>query len=233
MVDTRYFDLQSVFDADGGPGVLGKVASQLMELHQRVRHLDAPVVLECGVNEGWSTGVLAHALENNGGKLISLDIEDCSDAIVSDCWTFLQTDDSEQEYILRQAPILTSGIDLIYIDSLHAAKHVARLVELWYPLVKQGGWLAFDDVDPGPYMRGQRKDDANREVAWRAISRAVMDFFYANEDDLLLEIHYGSTGLALMKKLAPMAKAPQPVRRIPRRRVTLRSIARYLARRAY
>ena len=229
MVYTRHFDLQTVFDADGGPGVIGKVSTQLMELHRRVRAVEAPVVLECGVNQGWSTGVLAHAVEKNGGRLISLDIEDCSDAIESDCWTFLRTDDSEKDAILRAAPILAEGIDLIYIDSLHAARHVARLLTLWYPLVRQGRWLAFDDVDPGPYLSGHRKDDANREIAWRAISRVVMDFFYANEDDLLLEYHYGSTGLALMRKLAPMSKAPQPPRRVPRRRVTWRSIARHLA----
>jgi predicted O-methyltransferase YrrM len=231
MVYTRHFELQKVFDADGGPGVFGKVSTQLMELHRRVSLVEAPVVLECGVNQGWSSGVMAHAVEQNGGKLISLDIEDCSDAIVSDCWTFIQTDDSDKERILRDAPLLKAGIDLIYIDSLHAARHVARLLMLWYPLVRQGGWLAFDDVDPGPYLRGQRKDDANREIAWRAISHVVSDFFYANEDDLLLEYHYGSTGLALMQKLAPMSKAPNPPRRIPRRRLTLRSFARLLARR--
>lgn len=228
MVYTRHYELQKIFDADGGPGVFGKVATQLMELHRRVSQVDAPVVLECGVNEGWSTGVMAHAIERNGGQLISLDIRDCSDSIVSDCWTFLQIDDSEKERILREAPVLEAGIDLIYIDSLHAARHVARLLMLWYPLVRQGGWLAFDDVDPGPYLSGRRKDDANREIAWRAISRVVQDFFYANEDDLLLEYHFGSTGLALLQKLAPMTKLPQPLRRIPRRRVSLRSLARHL-----
>ena len=186
------------------------------------------MVLECGVNKGWSTGVLAHAIEKNGGTLVSLDIRDCSDSIDSDCWTFLQCDDIEKERILRDAPVLEAGVDLVYIDSHHDAQHVARLLSLWYPLVRQGGWLAFDDVDPGPYLRERRKDDANREIVWRAISRVVQDFFYANEDDLLLEYHFGSTGLALMQKLAPMTKAPQPLKRIPRRRVTWRSLARHL-----
>lgn len=228
MVATRHYDLQTVFDADGGPGVFGKVATQLMALHRKVSSLHAPVVLECGVNQGWSTGVFAHALENNGGTLISLDIKDCSDAIESDCWTFLQVNDSEKACILQQAPVLADGIDLIYIDSLHDARHVACLLKLWYPLVRQGGCLAFDDVDPGPYLRGRRKDDANREIAWRGISRVVQDFFYANEDDLFLEYHFGSTGLALMQKLAPMTKAPHPPRRLPRRRVTWRSLAKRL-----
>ena len=138
----------------------------------------------------------------------------------------------EKEKILREAPILRQGIDLLYIDSLHAARHVIRQLELWYPLVRQGGWIAFHDVDPGPYMRGQRKDNIESEIVWRAVRKVVLDFFYSNEDDLLLEIHYGDMGMAIMQKLAPMSKAPQPLRRLPRRRVSLRSLARYLAGRA-
>ncbi|MCY3575419.1 MAG: class I SAM-dependent methyltransferase [Chloroflexi bacterium] len=133
---------------------------------------------------------------------------------------------------MRRAPILRDGIDLIYIDSLHSARHVADLIMLWYPKVRQGGWLAFDDVDPGPYLRGQRKDNANQELAWRAIRQVIMDFFYANKDDLLLEIHYRSTGLAMMRKLAQMSKAPQPPRHIRRRRLTPRSVAKRLVGRA-
>lgn len=229
MVYTKYFKLQTVFDADGGPGVFGKHATQLMELHQRVCQVEAPVVLECGVDKGWSTGVLAHAVEQQGGRLISLDIRDCSDAIQSDCWTFLQMDDTDQERILRETPILKQGIDFLNIDSLHAVRHVRRQMDLWYPLVRQGGWIAFHDVDPAPYMRGQRKDNIESEIVWRAVGQVVFDFFYANEDDLLLEIHYGDMGMAIMRKLAPMSKAPQPLRRLPRRRVSLRSLARYLA----
>lgn len=229
MVYTRHYNLQTVFDAAGGPGVFGKYATHLMEMHRRISQVEAPVVLECGVNKGGSAGVLAHAVERKGGSLISLDIVDCSDVIESDCWTFLQIDDTDQERILREAPILKQGIDLIFIDSLHAARHVARLIELWYPLVRQGGWLAFHDVDPSPYMRGQRKDYVENEIVWRAIWQVVQDFFYANEDDLLLEYHLGDMGLAILQKLAPMSKTPQPPRRLRPRRVSLRSLARYLA----
>ena len=78
-------------------------------------------------------------------------------------------------------------------------------------------------------MRGQPNDNIESEIVWRAIWQLVQDFFYANEDDLLLEYHMGDMGMAIMQKLAPMSKAPNPPRRRPRRRHSLRSIARYLA----
>lgn len=226
MVRTKHVRLDEIFAADGQSGVFGKVATQLMQLHRKASQCERPTVLECGVHQGWSTAVLAHACEATGGVLISLDINDCSDAIETDIWTFIQTDDRALETVLAHAPILKNGIDLIYIDSLHDPRHVAQLIELYYPLVKQGGWLAFDDIDPGPYMRGQRKDDAEREIAWRGIGQAIQDFFYANEDDLLLEFHFGSTGLALMQKLVPLGQPHQPARPIRRRYFTARSLAK-------
>ena len=84
---------------------------------------------------------------------------------------------------------------------------------------------------PAPSCAAGRKDNAEMEVVWRGIAHAVTDFFYANEDDLLLEVHYGSTGLAVMQKLAPMTRPAQPATRVRRRRVTLRSLARRLLRR--
>ena len=231
MVRTKHYSLEEVFAAAGQRGLFGKVATQLMRLHRIVSRRDRPTVLECGVRQGWSTGVLAHACEATGGVLVSLDIEDCSDVIESDRWTFIQTDDREREAVLARAPILREGIDLIYIDSLHDPRHVASLIERYYPLVKEGGWLAFDDIDPGPYLRGQRKDNAEMEITWRGIGRAVQDFFYANEDDLFLEFHFGSTGLALMQKQAPLGQAGRPARPLPRRHFTLRSLASRLLRR--
>ena len=233
MVETKHYDLQAVFDAAGGSGVFSKHATQLMALHRRVSQVDAPVVLECGVDVGLvnrRTG--SRGRSQGAGRLISLDIVDCSDAIISDSWTFLQIDDSDQERVLQAAPILKDGIDLVLIDSWHAVRHVRRVLGLWYPLVRQGGWIAFHDVDPGPYMRGQRRDNIDNEIVWRDKAQFIMDFFYANEDDLLLQIIYGDMGMAIMQKLAPMSKPPQPARHIPHRRVSWRSVARRLSGRA-
>ena len=228
MVDAKHFNLQGVFNAEGGTGVFSKHATHLMALHRRISQIESPVVLECGVDLGWSTAVLAHAVEGRGGRLISLDIRDCSDAITSEAWTFIQSDDSDKDRVLRAAPVLKDGIDLVLIDSWHAVRHVRKVFGLWYPLVRQGGWIAFHDVDPGPYMRGQRRDNIENEIVWREKAQFILDFFYANEDELLLEIQYGDMGMAIMQKLAPMDRPPQPPRHIRARRHSFFSLARRL-----
>ncbi len=57
-----------------------------------------------------------------------------------------------------------------------------------------------------------------------------MDFFYTNEDELMLEMHYGSTGLAILKKLTPQGKPANPARRIPKRHFTWRSFVKSVLR---
>ena len=41
--------------------------------------------------------------------------------------------------IIKAAPILEKGIDVIYIDSLHTPKHVFKEVYGWFPFLKKGG----------------------------------------------------------------------------------------------
>lgn len=226
MVQTTYYDLNAVMNGADAEGNFGHVARQLLTLHRLASQHAQPTVMECGVHRGWSTGVLALACEDNDGRLVSVDINDCSDAVVSDHWHFIQSDDTQREAIFAQAPHLRAGIDLLYIDSLHAAAHVRQLIALYYPFVKDGGYLAFDDVDPGPYLRGGPKDDAEREIAWRGIQQTVLDFFYANQDHLRLQIHYGSTGLAVIEKRAPLGHTPSLPAPTPRRYTTLKSLAK-------
>lgn len=228
MVEPKYHPLKDTFDNAYQPGNAGKVATQLMKMHHIIMQRQNPVVLEFGVHKGQSTGVLADACEKTGGTLISVDIEDCSDVIQSPVWTFIQEDDSNIDSVLDQAPILRDGVDLLYIDSLHDPAHVAKLLVRWFPYVKANSYITVDDVDPLPYLRGQRKDSVDREIVWRSIGRTVMDFFHANEEQLYLEMHYGSTGLAILYKLSPFQSQPNPPQRIPYRHWSLRSVAKQL-----
>jgi predicted O-methyltransferase YrrM len=228
VVEAKYHPVEETFNNEHQPGTPGKVATQLMTMYRMVEQRENPTVVEFGVHRGQSTGVLAHACEKTNGRLISVDIEDCSDVIASPVWKFIQQDDSNIDSILQQEPIIRSGIDLLYIDSLHAPEHVAKLLMLWFPYVKENAYITVDDVDPFPYMRGQRKDDADREIVWRGIQQVVMDFFHANHEQLYLEMHYGSTGLAVMYKLAPLQTQPNPPKHIRPRTWSVRSVARQI-----
>jgi len=210
MVQCKYFDFEELRRQENQPGLEGKIATHHMKLYHLVSLMKRPIVLEFGVDKGRSTCVFLAACEQTGGHLYSVDIRDCSDVADAEAWTFIQQSDQALEAILEQVPELTSGMDVLHIDSLHSRAHVRQLLMKWFPYVKPGGYITFHDVDPTPYLPGQRKDNPRHEPEAIGVAQVVKEFFYANEDELFLEYHFGSTGMGIMRKLAPLGARPNP-----------------------
>ena len=103
-------------------------AKQLLKLHQDAFQRENPIIVELGVDIGTSTKTFLNAIANKPkAYLISVDIDDCSSAASSSKWTFIHSDSTNIEFITREAPIIEKrGIDLLYIDSSHSAKHVKK-----------------------------------------------------------------------------------------------------------
>lgn len=181
------------------------VSLQLLEMHKKISRIPNAIILELGVDRGQSTKVFLNAIDQRSAShLISVDIRDCKEVSDSNMWTFIQSDSADVENIIKVAPILKKGIDIIYIDSLHTAEHVYKEIFAWFPYLKKGGIVYFDDVDTGPYLIGQRKDSLSTEIANRKIHDLIEAVFRANMDKVNLSIFYGSTGLGLLEKVSDM-----------------------------
>lgn len=221
FVTTKYHAFREYADAEYAEGLNGKIATQLMRMYRRAREMRSPVVLELGTAKGASATVFLQACEETEGRLVSVDIADCSDISKSSRWQFVQSDSSKIQFILSQAPYLADGIDILYIDSLHSPDHLKKELVGWYPYLNERSWIFFDDVDSNPYRKGNRKDDVKAEAAWDEIHEYVKSFFYANEESLYLEIMYGSTGLACLLKLSPKGTIPNKEKQIIHRKRSL------------
>jgi len=221
MAHCKHFDCHTLYQQENQPGLDGKIATHHLRLYRLVADMAQPLVLEFGVDRGRSTCVFLQACEETGGHLYSLDVRDCSDVATSPAWTFLQQSDLAQDALFERVPTLRGGIDLLHIDSLHERGHVGKLLMLWYPYVKQNGYITFHDVDPTPYLAGQRKDNPRHEPEAVGISEIIREFFYANEDELFLEYHFGSTGMGILRKLAPLGATPRPPVRIRSRQAVI------------
>ena len=67
------------------------VANQLLEMHAEALKRTNPIIVELGVDKGQSTRVFLNAIsEKSNSRLISIDIRDCKDAVISDKWEFVQ-----------------------------------------------------------------------------------------------------------------------------------------------
>ena len=204
------------------------VAWQLLQLYEAALDRPGGTFLELGTDRGQGSNALLAACDEVGGRLVSVDIRDCSSAAASPNWTFVQSSSIDRRAIIEAAPFLSDGIDITYVDSLHTPDHVRQEIYTWFDLVREGGLIYFDDVDSGPYMRGRRKDNAHMEISNRRIRELIERVFYANVDKLELALNFGSTGLGLLRKRVPFgARLSPPGSRLkPRRNELLAKIAR-------
>ena len=70
--------------------------TSFLELHSEVNWRDSPIVVELGVDKGQSTKVFLNAIyDKPNAKLVSVDIRNCSEAVNSKVWEFVQQDSSD------------------------------------------------------------------------------------------------------------------------------------------
>ena len=132
-IQTKYYTFGEFAAAEYAPGPGGKSATQLMFMYRSTSEKQDPVILELGTAVGVSTTIFLQACAEQNGKLVSVDLVDCSDISTSEHWQFVQADSTNIDFVLSQAPRLRDGIDILYIDSLHTRAHVEREIMGWYP----------------------------------------------------------------------------------------------------
>ena len=176
-------------------------AKHYLTMHSHAASLSNPTILELGVQSGNSTKLFLNALgEGEEGALISVDIDDCSGVASSPKWTFIRSDSTNVGNIVSKAPALKNGIDVLFIDSLHTTEHVHKELYGFFPYVKKGGSIFFDDIDSAPYCEGGELDSYYVELENRRILNFINSVFEANMDQLDLTVYRGWTGLGRLEK---------------------------------
>jgi len=108
-----------------------------------LRSLAKGEVLEIGVRDGASTSALLLGLEEHGGHLHSIDIQDCSQLWSHSQWTFEKIDSKQATFPLNQ-------FDLALIDGDHSAQGFRKDLENCLCWVRPGGMILCHDISPLP-----------------------------------------------------------------------------------
>jgi len=195
-MDTRYFKFADLVSGNS------PAARQFRTMYETAASFDEPRIVELGTRQGMSTTCFLTACEERGGQVVSIDIVDCSDVSDSPLVTFVQCDSADTKAARQKAPIVTAGIDLLFIDAMHNAAAVERDLTAWFGYVKIGGVIMLHDVDPLLYRRGARKDSWLVEHELSEVFSYLYRLFAANEDKLEFRVDYGLTGLATMRRTA-------------------------------
>ena len=135
--------------------------------------------------------------EKNNGYLYSVDIEDCQKVSISKRWKFIESRDDNFDFIKSQIP---KEIDVLFIDTLHEAKHVKKLFYNYYDLIRPGGFIFIDDISHLPYLGDTKKTNFYCEINNKETFNMILEIYYFNHNNINLNFSFDSSGLAIIKK---------------------------------
>lgn len=162
-----------------------------------IKGINNPIILELGVQKGRSTKKFLDICKKNNGKLFSIDIEDCSNIVNDKSWNFYQTRDDNFDYIKSKIP---EKIDILFIDTLHEANHVKKLINEYYPIIKKNGFIFIDDISHLPYLKNKDRDNFYCEINNKETFDLLISIYSENTENFDLSFSFVSSGLAIIKK---------------------------------
>ncbi len=171
-----------------------KIEKNLFNL---IDNLDKPKILELGVQNGVSTIKFLDICDKKDGYLYSVDIDDCSGVSQNHRWKFIKSRDDNFEYIKS---IIPEKLDVLFIDTLHEAKHVEKIIYGYYELIKVGGYIFIDDISHLPYLNENSKNNFYCEINNKETFQKILEIYYYNQSKFDLNFSFISSGLAVLKK---------------------------------
>jgi cephalosporin hydroxylase len=144
------------------------------------------LIVELGVRHGISTRVFEQVADLCGSRIISADLEDCSEASSYPQWHFFRGDDI---YLARLFPELCEqlkiqpSIDLLFIDTSHYYNHTLHEIQSWFPLLSPRARVMFHDTNLR--LIGSREDKCF-QLGWdnkRGVIRAIEEYLGVEIDE--------------------------------------------------
>jgi|TARA_B100001093_G_scaffold262053_1_gene250468 predicted O-methyltransferase YrrM len=168
-----------------------------ISLFPKILKINNPIILELGVETGRSTKKFLEICKKNQGTLYSIDIDDCSNVSNDQNWKFYQTRDDNFDFIKSKIP---NEIDVVFIDTLHEADHVEKIIYAYYDLIKVNGYLFIDDVSHLPYVKNSPRENFYCEINNKETFNRILEIYNQNQENFDLEFCFISSGLSIIKK---------------------------------
>ena len=191
------------------------------EILPKINNIQNINILELGVQRGTSTNIFLKICEKNDGYLTSVDIDDCSKVSDNTRWKFIHSRDDDFSKIRNN---ITRQVDVIFIDTLHEADHVEKIIYGYYDLLKVGGYLFIDDISHLPYLSEKPRNNFYCEINNKETFDRIVKIYNSNTENFELNFSFVSSGLAIIKKknISNLNKAES----IKKRNITIRNLYR-------
>ncbi len=152
-------------------------------------------IVELGTRGGESTRILLTVVAVTNGRVLSIDIHDCSGIKVlhPERWQFIQANDvafgNEGFVSWCKGQGLVPKADVIFIDTSHLYEHTKSEIAAWVGHLSESGVMIFHDTNMGRGTYG--RCDGTVDLGWdnqRGVIRAIEEFLgrrYEEEGFLL------------------------------------------------
>ncbi len=171
----------------------------------KIKEIKNVTILELGVETGRSTKKFLELCNKNDGHLFSIDLDDCSQVSNNPRWKFMKTRDDNFEYIFPKIP---KKLDVIFLDTLHEAKHVEKLFYKYYSLLKKDGFFFIDDISHLPYLKNKNRNSFYCEINNKETFDKIVEIYNSNTELFDLNFSFKSSGLTIIQK-----KSNEPLKR--------------------
>lgn len=206
--DTRYEEIRKL------SGNNTDISDHLSFIFEESLRNNPSTIVELGVRGGVSSRIFRKASEICGSDLISVDLQNCSDALDYEGWYFVQKDDLEfarefKEWSRENG--VKGDVDVLFIDTSHEYEHTKEEIERWFPHLASDGIVFFHDTNlSGFYFR----EDGSVGKAWdndRGVIRAIEEMigcslnekrrFSTIKSGFLIRHEPYCNGMTMLKKL--------------------------------
>ena len=169
-------------------------------IYNDIKNLKNPNILEFGVSDAaLSTSLLLDICEKNQGTLYSVDTIDYSSKFNSKRWNFIHSRDDNYSFIKSYLP---EKLDFIYLDTVHKAKHVEKILFEYFSFLKVNSLFAIDDTSWLPYTTNREKNHFFMEVNNYETFNKLIDIYNSNVNNIDIEFSFLGTGAAKITKLS-------------------------------
>ena len=168
-------------------------------LSKELHEFDQPNILEFGVSgQALSTSIFLEICEKKDGKLYSIDVINYNYHFNSNKWFFLNCRDDDYELIEKKIPPV---FDIIYLDTIHTAKHVKKILYYYFNKLKVGGVFVIDDTSSLPYLKNREKNNFSLEINNNETFEMLIEVCNSNPHTIYLEASFIGTGVVKLTKL--------------------------------
>jgi len=156
-------------------------------------------ILEFGVSDqAMSTELFLEYAKVSHCKLFSVDNVDYQNKFNDSNWKFVYSRDDNFTLVKKKVP---NKFNLILLDTLHEANHVKKIIYNYFNLLEVNHCFFIDDINWIPYLRNSEKDRFYGEINNYETFEKILEIYYSNRDNLIIDFTFQGTGMCKIKKI--------------------------------